>query len=232
MMLAVSRVATAGMFGGAAKEEDLAGIQRMAVATLLGDSFHVIHIGTTAFQNKYYAAPVPLWQMNAKVSDEVVRTMGLRGRFPAVALALGDVAVESLYRKPTDAEISPDGLHVLMEAARHLGVEALLVIQKTSGGENAPFHQPGFGLFQHSMFRLSMQCTYSSFRATVYQSNTGRIVAHGWHEPCSSGLEKLPWKPRWDQFTAEEQSTFESSLRNQLLGTVDLMLDEMHLLKP
>ena len=42
----------------------------MAVVSLLGDHFHAISIGLTAFQNKAYDVAVPGWDMNTQVTGD------------------------------------------------------------------------------------------------------------------------------------------------------------------
>lgn len=225
--------ASAGLFGGgAATDAELDGIQRMAVVSLLGDSFHGVSIGMTVFQNKAYDASVPAWDMNTEVTGEALRTIGLRGRIPAEALKLGELSVGSLYKKAKDTDVSREGVQTLLALAKEQGNEALLLIQQTDGGENSPFHRPGFGLFRRSAFGMTMQCVYVSFRMVLYRVDTGKVIARAWQEPCTTGRDQWVWKSAWDQYSAEEQKAFQTAVREQFFGIVDMHLDEMKLLKP
>jgi hypothetical protein len=231
LMFAAVHTASAGLFSGPS-EKDLEGIHRVAVVTFLGDTFHGIQIGTTVFQNKYFDAPVPQWQMNDRANEEVVRTMALRGLFPAEALKIGDLPVPSLYRKPKDMRVSGEGLQKLLDLAKQQGDEALLIVQQTDGGDNFPFHKPGFGLFRRGAFGMTTQCAYVSFFMELVRVDTGKSIVRRGQEPCYASPEKFEWKPSWDQYSAEEQAALEASVKDHLVGMVDLLLSNMKLLKP
>ncbi len=152
MALGVAGSASAWVFGGgAATDADLEGIQHMAVVSLLGDTFYGVSIGLSASQNMHFDAVVPQWDMNARVTGEVVRVMASSGRVSAQALKLGDPSVAAVYRKASDDQAWRDGLKTLLGLAQEQGSDALLVIQRTDL-QNSSFLPAGFGLIRRSIF--------------------------------------------------------------------------------
>jgi hypothetical protein len=50
---------------GKMPNEKLESAKKIVVVSLLGDTFHGIHIGGTVFNNEVYDAPVPEWKIDA-----------------------------------------------------------------------------------------------------------------------------------------------------------------------
>jgi hypothetical protein len=228
--LLTAAVADAALFDLAVSDNEAEGIDRMAVVSVLGDTFHGIFVGTTAFGNSEFDAEVSHWGIDALVTDHVLAAMTERGQFPAEPLDLGDVSRASLYAGPDDAYLPREAVSRLMELARKQGVDALLIVQR-SRSDNSPFHKPGYGLYKKTTFGLVRQCAYALFDVGVYRTGDGARIAFRYAVPCETGRDTTPVKASFEQYSAEEQADLERSVKLEVLGQMDMILAKLKVLK-
>ena len=62
VMWMVATLAPMSVLARGVSDNDLAGIHKMAVVVSLGDTFHAVFLGTTAFQNKAFDVAVDAHQ--------------------------------------------------------------------------------------------------------------------------------------------------------------------------
>jgi hypothetical protein len=75
--------AQAGLFSHKVDPRDLVGLHRIAVLARLGDTFHASWVGVTAFNNKFFDAPVPDWGIDPFVQQVATEDLKAAGTYTA-----------------------------------------------------------------------------------------------------------------------------------------------------
>ena len=138
-------IAVAGMFSSSVSDADAVGIHRIAVYSILGDSFRGVTRGLTVLSKKEFVASVPQWGIDAAVTEHAVATIQQGGgHLLPEPLAIGDAKVEWKAFGQYDG-VTHAGLSTLLNRARLQGVDALLVIERSTN-VHAPWFPAGYGL--------------------------------------------------------------------------------------
>ena len=175
--------------------EDLPKIKRVGVASWLGDTFYGISIGTTVFNNEYFSATVPDWEVDKIAVGKTLAMLRASKSFESAAFDRSGVSVELL---------KSDGKKQLWDAARRQGFDTLVILFPQVSG-NAQFFKPGFGLFERSMFGSSRRCVYAGYTLEVYEVNSGSALGWEWGGgdsiPCVLGSDNdLPFRAKFDDY--------------------------------
>jgi hypothetical protein len=229
LALLVSGPAGAGLFGPS--EKDFASLHRVAVVSLLGDTFYSVLVGTLVIQNTTHDFPVPQWDINGFARDEAVRLLSEKGRFKGEPLALEGLDERTLYRKPDDYAISAAGVEKLVALARQQGFDGVLVLDRYLW-RDFQFYTPGFGVMRRTMFGQSGGCVYVSMLLNVYRVDSGQSVVARPPPPCK-GLN-LDFEPRatLEAYSAEEQLALAAAVKAQVNKGLESTLTDMKLLNP
>ena len=228
-LLAVSFSSPAGAGLFRASEKDLASLHRVGVVSLLGDTFHSVFVGTTAFQNTGHDIPVPQWSINAFARDEALQLLTEKGRFKAEPLGLEGLQEQTLYGKPHDYAISKTGVEKLVAMAREQGLDGGLVIGRNLWQE-MPFYTPGFGVVRRTMFGQSAGCVYAAMSFELFRADTGKSVVRRAVPPCTRN--NVDYEPRatLEAYSEEEQTALAAAVKAQVHQGVDTALTDMKLL--
>ena len=218
--------ASTGVLACRVSDKDLEGIHKMAVVVSLGDTFHAVFLGATAFQNKAFDVAVPEWEINKLATDTIVKAMKVRGRVVIAPLVMEGGRLDSLYGKHVSGPLSRPAFQVFLDHANAQGVDAILVVERTTS-ENQPYHQSGFGLFRHSMFGMAMGCPYVLFRSEVDRVSDGKVLAGQFDAPCEADRQKVDAKGSWDLYSAEDKSAIEAAVKQEVASKINLALAEL-----
>lgn len=170
-------------------------MRKVAVASVLGPTFHGVLQGTTVFGNASYAEDVSAWQIDAeavRTASEVLGRGAGRTVMPiATPLPAGDVARA-------------------VSVARSMGADSLVVVKPTPF-DNDRLYAAGYGYFRKSVLGIERDCIYSLFTVEVHDLASGKRVAWEWGFapmsgiPCSGQEQKIPWQPQFALYSAEQR---------------------------
>lgn len=200
LVVSLSLTACSGMRTGSAKAT-LASSNTVAVASLLGQTFHGVHVGTMVFGNTSYEAPVPEWNIDAMTEQKVIAHLGQTASRKAIVLQR-DSELRSRLDKAHSFFTGTD-YQEIANLAKQQGADTVILIQPVRY-DNAPFHKPGYGFFERTFFGASQRCVYSLFIVSVVSTATGKRAGWEWGFPCEFGEKELEWKDSLDKYSEKE----------------------------
>jgi len=207
--------AQAGLFGPDTDSRGLSGVQKIAVFSRLGDSFHGRWVGVTAFNNKFFDAPVPDWAIEPFIQQSVKETLSADAMpRSAEALDTSGLDLKVLYTKSGAVTFSNEVVGTLLDQARKQGADALLVIEMAGWGGPYQFESAGFGVFRNPFGG----CIYTAFMATVFRTDSGkRAGSTAEPPPCvSSKTDSFEVKATWDEYSPEQKTAFETAVKQKI----------------
>ena len=184
---------------GAAQRE----LGKIAVVSMLGTTFHAVHVGLTVFTNATYTAEVPEWGIDQDTDDFLKATLAT-GDDSVGPLDLGSQPVEALY---DSGRLPRPQYDTLLHMAAEQGFDTLVVLSRSSAANNK-FIEPGFGLY--SQFK---SYPYASFFVLVRGVKSGKRIASDLAYAAVAYSEKsLIWKEHWADYSAEERQLIQSGI--------------------
>jgi hypothetical protein len=209
-------------FPGKMSDEKLNSTKNIAVMSMLGDTFHGIHIGTTVFTNIEYDVPVPEWKIDELTEQLIINHISKNPSNHAQALK-HDAGLASRFEQSLNF-FSGYNYEEIINLAKQQNVDTVILI-KPSTYENMPFHKPGYGFFERTTFVIKKSCVYSLFTAQVISTATGKVIGWEWGLPCATGESELAWKDSFDQYTQEEKNLLrkktEDSVKNNVINALN-----------
>lgn len=224
LTLAVALAGCAGLnLKRSVAEEDLNKTRRVGVVSILGDTFHGIFIGTTAFNNESFSASVSDWSVDKYASATALSMLRFNSRFQSAELDRANFTPE---------QIRADGGKVLWEAAEKQGYDKLVIV-RPGVSDNYPFFRPGFGLFERSFFGNGKRCIYAAYVVDVYDVASRRPVAWEWggSMPCAMGSDaNFPFRKQFSEYSVEDQQAMRHRLETRLTESLRYALGNLSLL--
>jgi hypothetical protein len=204
-------------------DEDLSKIRRVGVVSILGNTFSGISIGTTVFNNSSFSAPVPDWNVDGHAASTALDLLRKNARFESALVDRGSLSA---------AELGADGAKRLWEAAEKQGFDKVVIVRPGVSDNHLSF-RPGFGLYERSMLGLSRRCVYAGYVVDVYDVATRKPIAWEWGGgmPCAVGSDdKIVFKPKFDDYSADERSTLRQRLEARLSESLRYSLEKLSLI--
>ncbi|MBS0380656.1 MAG: hypothetical protein JSS29_19410 [Proteobacteria bacterium] len=217
----------AGLFGSGDDPKGIGGIQKIAVVSRLGDTFHARWIGVTVFNNKVFDVPVPEWKTDPFVQQTVKDDLSVATR-PRVAEPLDTSGMDlaTLYTKSGAITFSKEVVGVMLDQARKQGADALMVVEMATWGGISQWQTGGFGAYQRGF----NGCIYTSFMITIFRTDSGKRAKDSDEpRPCLKSLDKFPVKENWEQYTPEEKATLESQVKDKIRERLIIQLQDLGL---
>jgi hypothetical protein len=212
--------AQAGFFDKKVNPKDLAGVHRVAVLAHLGDTFHVYWVGLTIFNSRRFDVPVPQWGIDPFVVQIVQGDLTSDGHFTGEPLEVSGLDLPALYRKRNAIADSKDVMTALLARAKQQGADALLVVEPYDWRQTRPFNSPGFGITSRKLYPKGHPhgCIYTSFMSSLFRIDTGeRLQWIVQPLPCDiSPRDEFELKEAWDQYTPDEQVSFETTVKDRI----------------
>lgn len=200
LFITLTLTACAGMRGGLGKAE-LDSSTKVAVASMLGNTFHGIHVGTTVFGNSYYDASVPEWKIDELTEQTIAVHLARTGSRTAMPLQHDPELAVRLEKGRSFMQGYNYG--EVIDLAKKQGADTLILVQPIRY-DNSPAHQPGYGFFERTFLGKSRSCVYSLFIVSVFSTDSGKRLGWEWGFPCEDGETELEWKDSFDKFSNKE----------------------------
>jgi hypothetical protein len=205
-------------------DDDLQSTKRIGVVSLLGDTFHRVSIGMTVFNNTKYSSPVPDWKIDSYTSRQALDLLGSNTRFTSSLVDRTSMPKEQLAKEDEKK---------FWEAATQQGFDRLLIIRPSVSDNNA-FFQPGFGIFERSVFGTNRRCVYAAYVVEVYDVASRKPIAWQWggSEPCELGRDTdVPLRPNYSDYSAAELATIRKRLEARIDESLRYTLTKLSLIQ-
>jgi hypothetical protein len=194
---------------------------KIAVVSMLGTTFHAIHVGLTVFTNAAYTAEVPEWGIDQD-TDDFLKASLAPGNDSVGLLDLGTQQVEQLYNSERTPRPQYDAL---LHMAAEQGFDTLVVLSRAPTANNQ-FIEPGFGLY--SRFKSH---PYASFYVQVRGVKSGKRIATDLaYSSVAYSEESVSWKPHWDDYSGEERELLRSGIERHIHDELLRILREHELI--
>ena len=217
LLLSVLLLPSCSSFMGTLSDEEISEGRNVGALSLLGSTFHGIHVGGTVFNNESYEAPVPDWEID-DFAEEFIGSQVAKFASARAAPIKHDAGLQNRFVKSLNFLQEFDYEEVL-KLARAQGFDTLVLVQPTRY-ENAPFHEPGYGFYERTRLGGADRCVYSLFTVEVFSVSRKKRLAGQSSRPCTSGETAIPWKAAFSSFTDEERlllrNRTEQSIRDGL----------------
>lgn len=218
LLLIIPFLASCTGMRGAVSDAELQSGRNVAIASLLGNSFHVIRVGTTVFGNASYEAPVPEWNIDGATEELIVSRIARRDSRRATPLKR-DPGLAARFGSSWSFFNNGFNYDEVLKLAQEQGFDTLIVVQPTPYS-NAKFHKPGYGFYERTLFGSSNRCVYSLFTIDVFAVSSRRKLAWEWGFPCNSGEDALDWKDDFAKYTSEERASLRRRAEESVRGNV------------
>ena len=198
-------------------------IQNIAVASLLGDEFHLIRIGVTVFNNDYGKSDVTDWVVDTFAEQEIQKSLSDRYRAPAKVLP-HEPNLRQDYLANADNVFKNNKLARLIQLAKNQGADTLIVITPISKG-GAGFMTPGFGYFERHYLH-TQRILYVSAILRVVSVKDGNDIAFR-RIPASNAGEGIEWKASLDDYSEGQRNQLKTRLFENLSRSIRTSLKEL-----
>lgn len=225
LTLLFSGAATAGLFSSSVSDADMAGIKKLVVYSMLGDTFHKIDVSMFRFgRHGDFEVSVPAWGIDRAASEQAIAGLRAQHRFIADMLSGIDPALTQR------SDLSRSVRRTLLERAKQQGADALLVFVGEDNAHDSAIVS-GVGLRTHIEGKRALdQCLYVSFAAYVIQVDTGHTIAQAHPDPClTTATIAFDPKPTWDEMSSDEKSGIEDAIKHEISERVGALLVSMKL---
>jgi len=195
--------------------------KKLAVVAVLGDSFHMVRVATTVFGNAAYDVPVPEWQIEGRAEQRAIAWLREKHGGAPFALAFDKAQRERLLRDETRLP-GPD-YSGLFAQAKAQGAEVVFLVEAVRPAHS--HHKPGYGFLERTFMGIEHRCVYTSFRVAV-RSVSGEPWGGGLAEPCLRGEQELPWREKFEEYSASEKNALRTRTQSSLDAGIDHALED------
>ncbi|MEJ1959152.1 MAG: hypothetical protein WDM70_06580 [Nitrosomonadales bacterium] len=225
LLFVLSLAACTGMPGKLASS-DLEPGGTVAVVSLLGESFHGIHIAPTVFGNIDYEAAVPDWNIDT-LTEHAILPYLTQTDFKNGIVLKHDSGLSQRLKDGWSFMHNGYDYDEIIGLAKAQGADKLILVQPVAY-DNAPFYKPGYGFYERtSLLGKSNSCVYSLFLVSVFSTHTGERLGMEWKLPCNMSETELEWKDGFDKYSPNELELIrhktEASVKEGVLGTLKLL---------
>ncbi len=212
-------------------------VRHVAVISMLGNTFHGIHIGVLPGIRTGYDANVGDWHVDEDITDYLRNRLTANG-FTVARLDLSPKKTEDFYSKPLvsnhyiriEGYASPEPHYAeLCRLAVGQGDDMLLVLGR-SDDPNVFGVTPGYGLVDGHVFGRALRSVYAEFviRAFDTQSCSQRAVAIP-NPSDPKPANTLPWKDSYEAFSVDEKVQLKAAIKARIRSEIDQGLRTMNL---
>lgn len=204
---------------------DDAGIRRLAVVSLLGDSIDGISDGLSALQRRYMHA-TPEWGLDRTLGKFAAERIAASGKFRGATVEVLQVAdVEAISRRDRRRPVDPAKL---ARYARDRGYDAVLAILPEESLVH-PEAVAGVSIRQGQILGGSISSACVALALRVLRTDSGAEIAHATPVPCAVHASPIAWHASWDDYSLEQASATLQVLRRHAVLTTGYALDEVGL---
>lgn len=191
--------------------QDLAAMQRIGVASLMGDRYRGILLGLTSLGNQYYGSDVREWDLDGFAAATAVGRIATGLGRPVAVLDTGGLRASAFHR---------DGDYRDIERARLLALAAAqgfdtLVLILPAADENDPDRAGGYGYRASFGIGGVSGCSYVQLVVEVLRVRDGRQLGWDWIRDCD-GRDDPGWRGPLEDYSAEEVAGLRARAEAQL----------------
>jgi hypothetical protein len=156
-----------------------------------------------------------------------VQSIQHSGRFSAEALNLAALPVDV---KASDSayDLSKQRRLAILNQAKAQGADTVLLFLREDNVHDGNM-PPGFGIYSHKLLKYEEAYLFASFGVHLFRVDGDSALAQQHPDPEFQPSYKQPLKSTWDQYSVEEKSALESTLKQVLLERTDSILNDMKL---
>jgi hypothetical protein len=202
-------------------EEELPKIKKIGVVSTLGNTFNVIYIGFTVFNNSSSKAKVNEWNVDKYIVDASLAELQKNPNFTSVAFQDNGMTIDDLRS---------DKGKKMWEAAAQQGLDTLVIIYP-SVSDNYRIFTPGYGLFERPF--SSQRCVYAGYVVSVNNVALQKEIAWEWggEMPCEimNSADDVSMHPRLEDFSTEEKTKLHEELDARLTKTLSYAMKKLRL---
>lgn len=202
-MLLITATLSGCAMPGKMSNEKLEASKNIAVVSLLGETFHGIHIGGTIFNNEEYEVSLPEWSIDALAEQTTVELLS-KNSSRQVSVLKHDSRLSERFVKSFSLFNNGYNYDEVINLAKQQGVDTVVLIQPTRY-DNAPNHKPGYGFYERTLFSSKHSCVYSLFTAEVFSTTTGKKTGWEWGFPTCNSENYLRWENSFDKYNNDEK---------------------------
>jgi hypothetical protein len=191
--------------------QDLAGIDRIGVVSVMGDRYHTILLGLTSQGNRYHGSDVSAWDLDGLAVATAVESLTGAGDERAAVLATGGLRGGGFHRDGDYRDIDRAGLLSLAAAQ---GFDTLLLI-RPAADDNAPDRAGGYGYHAGFGIRGVSGCSYVQLIVEVLRVRDGHPLGWEWVRDCDS-TEDPGWRGPLEDYTATEAAALRARAETQV----------------
>jgi hypothetical protein len=203
-------------------DDDKAKLKKVGVISLLGDTFHGSSVGTTVFNNTYFTAQVPEWDVDGFAATHALAILRENDRFQSDLISHPNLRAEQL---------SANKSQLVWELAERQGFDTVVSIWP-SVSENYPWFQPGYGFLERSFLGMSKRCEYAGYVVEAYNVASRKRIAWEWggDMPCRMGSEQqLPFKEKFEDYSDDDKRVMRGGLEDRIAETLRYALGKLAL---
>lgn len=192
--------------------EELAGIHRLAVVSLMGGSFSGVSTGLGPFDRQYLHA-TPGWDIDGTIEEAATRRLRASGKFRSIVVERLDVQQPEVVLQRDRRH--PIDLKALAAIGRSGGYDSVLAVVP-----HQPWDRPdlpaGFSLNRRRVIGGSADVTTcAAIRIVVIRALDGALLAEASPALCRQHGEALPWHAVWSDYSSDEARRVLSALERQ-----------------
>jgi len=201
-------------------ENDLGRVDRVAVASVMGERYHGILVGLTSFGNQYFAADTTDWDIDALAVDTALAKLAPHYAGRVAALDLQGERGESFHRQGDYRYIDRARLLAMASAQ---GFDTLLLIHPAADA-NQPDRAGGVGYQAAFGIGGVSGCSYAQFIVEVLRVADGRQLGWDWARDCDNTADP-GWQPGLEHYTPEQRAALRALTEAQVRQQVQQRLD-------
>lgn len=203
--------------------EELARVDKVAVISLLGDTFNGISIGVPPIKDQHFTASVADWAEDDFVESQALSLLQETGRYQVAVLSHG---------KMSSAELRADHARRVWDLARAQGFDTVVSVWP-SLSENFPFYKPGYGYYEQTLLGVNHRCLYAAYTVEIYDVASQRRASWEWGgaEPCrKDSAQALTYRGSLDAYSDVEKLQMRLGLESRFSETLAYAMKKMGLL--
>ena len=191
----------------------------VAIISLLGDDFHLIHVGTTRFEYKSYVDSVPTWKIDDFITDLLKAELTRSGTNRVGVLGNSEVTFPG-----TRNELD---FNLFRETATQKGFDTAIIIRPTSN-PRAAHMVGGYGLLHGRRYPTPglERCVFSAIIIELIDIESMDIVAKESIQNCTADID-VGFYPRLADYPKAEESLIHQTLNDDLARSILAVLGRL-----
>jgi hypothetical protein len=220
-------------------ESQIKNVRQIAVISMLGDTFHGVHIGQLPAAREGYAANVVDWRLDDDITEYLRGQLAANG-FAAVRLDLSPKATEDFYSKPLvsnhyiyiEGYASPEPNYKELCQLALAQSDDMLVVAGRTYNRNSTALPPGYGFVDGHVFGFAHRNVYGLFVMRAFDTHSCSQRALAITTATDRKSEStLPWKDSYEAYSDDERSALKAAIEAHIRNEIDQGLRQMNFVR-